>query len=656
MPPAERREPPLRTRGRRLAPLAAAAAAFAAVLLLHAGGHLLYDADAEYHLAIGRAYAERGLVDELPWARFSLMREGFGDKELLFHLLLAPFAALPDPLAGGRLALALLWAALAAAVAGLATRAVGWWGALVPLWLVWASTEHAWRLVRLRPELLSLLLLLAALWAIARRRDLLLGLIALLYALSYTAFHAFLGVVVLASLACSWPRRRLEWRGPLWALLGVGLGLVVHPHFPHNLEVWVAQSVDFFRLKGRLDVGTEIRPNFTDVALMVNLGWLLGLAALWRSAVPGDPPTEEEARAADAFGAAAAAFGLLYLLMSRFSLYAVPFATLWLLFELRRRGLVPGRWVRLPRRGRVPLAAALALALLVSLPEAVRQLRTFRERTAPGPGDARLADRAALARALPAGARVAAPWRSTPIYMLAAPQALYLNVLDPVFMALPHPRAYELQRRVFDGTEPDVPLAAVAGLASEIVAFPRTEEHATLLARLAADPRARPLHQGLAVAFRVDGAAAGFALDWRVVPAGAAMPPPAGAPIDAWPAWPRPPLGSPARGVEGYVDARRETGGTAAGCVGFARIEETTAPVELDVELAPYGPMSVWLDGRPVASTGGAPRAVLGGFRLPLALASGRHLIAVLTCPAGSPAHVGFYWLERGRRASQGGS
>ena len=52
-----------------------------------------YDADGYYHLAVARAYAERGMPDGLEWARFSIMREGFGDKELLFHWLLAPFAA-----------------------------------------------------------------------------------------------------------------------------------------------------------------------------------------------------------------------------------------------------------------------------------------------------------------------------------------------------------------------------------------------------------------------------------------------------------------------------------------------------------------------------------------------------------------------------------
>ena len=63
--------------------------AFLVSLWLHQAS-ALHDTDAYFHLAIARLYAEQGLVDELPALRLSLMRDGYGDKEVLFHLLLAP--------------------------------------------------------------------------------------------------------------------------------------------------------------------------------------------------------------------------------------------------------------------------------------------------------------------------------------------------------------------------------------------------------------------------------------------------------------------------------------------------------------------------------------------------------------------------------------
>src|SRR6185503_3104765 len=191
--------------------------------------------DSYYHLAVARTYFREGLIDDLRWARFSAMAHGFGDKEVLFHLLLAPFAGLAhDPVRGGQIALALLLAALFATIAGAARPTLGGWSIVLPWWLAFASTELGWRWVRLRPELLSLLLLLCALEAIARRRYRLLGAIAALYALSYTAFHAFLGLAVLIFLFIGWARRRWEWALPAYAAIGTGVGLLVHPHFPKN--------------------------------------------------------------------------------------------------------------------------------------------------------------------------------------------------------------------------------------------------------------------------------------------------------------------------------------------------------------------------------------------------------------------------------------
>jgi hypothetical protein len=631
------------------AALALFAGAFILGLLFYSRHPLLYDADSYYHLTIARAFAQDGLLHGLPWARFSVMHQGFGDKELLFHVLLAPFAAMADPLAGGRLALALLDALVLASLGYLAFRAVGPWGLLVPFGLVAGSGELAWRLVRLRPELLSLVILLAALWAMVRGRYRWLGVLAAVYTLSYTAFHAFVGLCVLVFLFLGWARRRWEPGLVLYPVLGAGLGLLVHPQFPKNIEVWVAQSVDFFVHHGALDVGTETRPNPTDAVVLMNLGWFLGLALLWFSARPAAAATEGEARAADVFGVAAVVFGGLYLLMSRFSVYFFPFATLWVLFELRRRGRLPGRWVELGSR-RLPAALAAALFVLVCLRGGVRELRTFAARTNPGPREIRLRDREAVARALPPGARVAAPWRSTPIYMFSAPWARFLNVLDPVFMAVPYPGPYKLQSSLFDGSEPDPALAA-AGLDSQFIVVPLGDETRRLTERLSGDPRIQALYRGFNGVFRVGPAAgAGFVLDWKVVPSSSPLPPPADAVPASWPDYPR--LADPAaRATEGYVDARRVAQGR--DCVGLVHEETAAAAVRIDYELAPSGPSTLWLDGRLLAATAGEPGAVLGrGIVLPVDLTPGPHRIAVLTCPESTPeSRAGFYLLERKRTA-----
>ncbi|MEM8959854.1 MAG: hypothetical protein AAGD38_00110 [Acidobacteriota bacterium] len=634
---------------------------------------LLYDTDASFHLAIGQLYAEQGFVDTLPQLRFSLLRDGFGDKEFLFHALLAPFAAQDDaavgaPMSGGRWALAFFNALVLTVVALAAMRAVGWWGVLVPLILMVAAPEWNWRLIRLRPELWSLALLIVGLWAAASRRARLLGAVALLYTLGYTAFHAFVGLIGLIVLWWAWSRRRIEWPLVLYTGLGAAVALVIHPHFPTNLEVWVIQNIDFFLAKGSLDVGTEILPNTTAIALTRNLGWWLGLLVVWFASTPrqdDEPRTDDlqndevdddtNRRLAEAFTIATIAFGILYLLMSRFSLYALPLTTLAVLFTLRARGRRLGAWLILPGHRRVPVVLAVVLIAVVSLPSAGREWSRFTHRANAGPEDVRLVERKDFAAALPDGARVVAPWGQTALYMLWAPHGRYLNVLDPVFMARPHPEAHQAQDRIWQAIEPDIPLATVTTLDSQFIAYSLVGRPARLTRRLFADPRVKVRHNYNNLLFEIlDDSNDDFVLDWRLVPASASLPPDNTVSLDGWPRYPRARTPQGQR-VEGFVDGSRV--GAVDHCLGFVRDEVVDADTRIHWALAPWGPTRLWLNGEPMITVEDSMHAALGEeVMLPVTLTAGRHRLTVVTCAdtepdAITPGHVGFYLLERAREA-----
>lgn len=602
---------------------------------------LLYDTDSSYHLAVARGIGEHGLEAELPLRRSAITLHGPSDGSLLFHLLLAPFASEGDPLAGGRLALALLDALVLAVIAALACRAAGWWGLLATLAVGVGALEVSWRLVRLRPELLALPLVLLGLAAAGTRRYRLIALLAALFALAYFGWHAYLGLFLLLFVFRGWARRRWDWPLALYPLLGTGAGLLLHPSLPAALLFWKLQVFDVFRLRGTLDTGSELAPSRLDVILLANLGFWAFAAICWRSRTPGAAAERERAAArdlADAFGLGALCFAVLYLVMSRFAIYVFPLAALWLLFTIVATGQRIGTRVWLPFRGSLPTWLALALAALLATPGTVQELDRFSRRTDPGPRQQRLADRAAFGRAVAPGARVASTWGDTATYLLWAPQGLYLNAADPAFMAVPFPHSYALQRAVFAGEEPDVPLATAIGLDSDQIAWSRPGAPPRLLARLLADPRARRIHLGYQALFALTPAPPGsFVLDWRVVPGGT-LPPPASARYDGWRDYPRLP-DAEARAMEGFVDVRRVRAGR---CVAFARRERTGE--RGSYELAGAGPVKLWVDDDLLVATGGNG-AVLGEgvtFQLPAA-----RRLTVLACP-GAGGRAGFYLLRRG--------
>jgi hypothetical protein len=253
------------------------------------------------------------------------------------------------------------------------------------------------------------------------------------------------------------------------------------------------------------------------------------------------------------------------------------------------------------------------------------------------------ADWEAFARAMPDDATVVAPWAATEHLLFWAPRARYLNVLDPVFMFLEDPERYRLSLEIFEGREPDVPLVARTRFDSELYADDGQYPYAR--ARLDADPRVTPLHQGITYLYRfVADRNAAFLLDWKVLPANTPVPPPLALLRDATtPSWPRAEMVQ-ARALEGYVDGRRL--GLTDGCAVFARVDEVHEPTRRLVELAPYGGADVFLDDALLAVI--PPRAAtLGrGVTLSLALDPGPHRLTVRTCA--SNGHLGFYALVRG--------
>jgi hypothetical protein len=640
----------------------ATAACFVVAFFLFAFFYLrmaiLWDADSYYHLAVARLYAQHGLAAKIPWARFSLLANG-GDKDFFFHIFLMPFASLLDPAIGGRLALALLNALLAAAIGNLAARAIGAWGFAVPLWLWVAAPPFFTRVVRLRPELAALLIILIAIPFAAKRKWIAVGVLAAVFTWTYTAFQVFLALCVIwwlldrfagsegvgsrvsgvrteddathdaglsnASTQDSGLRtqdstqysalsaqhagvRRARFANLAWPFAGAAIALIARPYPIENARIWFVQNVRFFLNASRLDVGDEIRPPSPERVGAASVAWLAALAVLAVVAMRSRSRAHPLLRSA---AVPAIVFAILFLGMVRMATYFFPLATLAILFAI-------GPSLRTQDSGLRTRAIPLTLALstLLALPLALNPTFVHIISGAPVVSES---DWEAFGKAVPNGAKIAATWGDAEIYALWAPQGRYLDVLDPIFMALPFPRQYAVQRAMFSGVHPDLPFAARADLDSDFVALDWSDVPRELIERIKADPRLRIRYGGYNVLAEVVPSDA-FVLDWVVRSDDRA------APL-------RYPLSAPLlRSVEGFVDARRVT---ASHCATFARSE--SGPRQF--AFAPYGKSAVAIDGRVMLATDGVDANLARA--LPVAIPPGPHRLDIRTCEAGG--FCGFY-------------
>jgi hypothetical protein len=581
---------------------------------------ILNDSDSYYHLAVARHYAQHGLFTPIPWARLSLLASG-GDKELLFHVFLLPFVTLFDPATGGRLALASLNAVVATILAWRAVRAFGVSGLLVPAVLWLAAPPFVMRAVRLRPEWLALIFILVAITYPFRRRARTLGVLSFLFALSYTAFHVFIALCVLwlghewwlevrervpdiphgfsiFNLRFSIPELKQLLHRVAWPVAGAAVGLLLHPYPLRVLYLWYVQNVLFFLHKNELNVGVEIRPPSLPAVAWSSLGYLMGLGVMlalaWKAA-----QRAQDRRALAAAATAATLFLLLFAFMTRMATYAFPLVLLTAIEwsaaidarsrnALRAAGLVACCAIGIPRLGELR-----AIQFLVHA-ESFAPERAWSE----------------FGRAVPMDARVATDWVTGEHYAFWAPQGRYLNVLEPLFMALPYPDEYAALRRIYSGEEPDVPRTVRSILRSDYLAVDLTAVPQIVVERLARDPRLQLLHGGANSLYRVKSDTSGFVTDWNGRQHGA------------------------------FVRLGEQ-------CETLMHLEPAHAPAQ-ELELAPYGPTRLFVDGRELYVATPSMYAVIGrGFRFPLPPSEEVQVLKIVSCRASNG--IGGFYLSRKR-------
>jgi hypothetical protein len=345
--------------------------------------------------------------------------------------------------------------------AGLAFLSI-WWllnRQKVPLAGLWAlgllavSEAFIFRMSITRAQSLSLAVLVVGLGLLLEKRYKLLLPLSFFFVWFYNAFPLMLALVGSYVLAVALLERRLEWRPVLYAGLGLALGILINPYFPHNIVFMVRHYLPKLTETTAISVGSEWYPYDTgqllDNSLLALLAFVSAILALGLSGRRMDLRTTVSLFLA-------LVFGLMLFQSRRFIEYFPPFALIFAAFawsplieEWQRRQPTPDHspagWFR-----RSAVGLLLALILIPGIwftGQASRaSLRSAK------PYELFEGASAWLRANTPPGARVfQTDWDDFPRLFYYNTHNTYLIGLDPTYMQLYNDRLYDDWVRITRG-------------------------------------------------------------------------------------------------------------------------------------------------------------------------------------------------------------
>jgi hypothetical protein len=244
----------------------------------------LVGTDGYYHIKFAKLMSIQGLKPEFPWLPLTILSPSeFYDHHFLFHTALMPFT-------GGDL---ILGAKIASVIfAGLAFLSIWWllhdqkipYAALWSLGLLAVSEAFLYRMSMPRVQSLSLMFLALGLNFLLAKRYKLLVPLSFFYVWLYDGFALILMMSGLYVLTVWIVDRKIDFKPIIYASVGVFLGLLINPYFPHNIIFSIRHLLPKLFGPSDVRVGNEWYP-YTTGQLLSNsplalLAFLSGTIAI----------------------------------------------------------------------------------------------------------------------------------------------------------------------------------------------------------------------------------------------------------------------------------------------------------------------------------------------------------------------------------------
>ena len=463
-----------------------------AIYLILRGSGTVVDVDGFYHIQISDMMREKmAIIRNFEWATCSTWTNSFYDKDLLFHIYLAPFTLL-GKVAGAKLATvtAVFFIALAM---GFMLRCAGLKKHyfLAMMFILFASGPvFAGRLLLCRSILFSIFFMICGMICIFRGARWALLAVSFLYSLSYAGSWQIVPVVLIFDIVrMKIGGGELKVRNFLvfWAFMGIAAGTLVNPYFPDNIKGGFLQSVLVLKAKW-LGTGSDQIIQASELSAMTMhkflTGYLLVLSAFLYTSykvLKEKKFVHEDWKLAGLF-VLSIAYLVPTLMSMRFGEYFIPFSTSFLcVFWLSKTGFFEKEIRRL----------AVFLIVLILAMTSSFQLRKFLYSD-----HIRYCGAAEwMKKNLDAGEIVfTGDWDDAPPLFYTAPELRYLVFLEPYFMYSYSPEKYRLWKKITFGKMNSTALAIKAEFDSRAVFVPPDRPY--LERKLELDPYAKLAYFG----------------------------------------------------------------------------------------------------------------------------------------------------------------
>jgi len=399
------------------------------------------DPDSYYHAAVSNLIKNSGLRYPFPWTEFSVFKNFFSDKDFLFHLCSVPFFYLTDSLIiAGKYATIFYNVIFIAVYAFILRKHLPDFLAAIFLFLpVFSSTFIAY-FFQFRSYTFSNILTLLAIYFMLNKRFAALFIVSLIYPLTHISFFMLFPFVIICETIRFCVDKDFSLRNIYTVLIGVMLGMFIHPNFPGNFLSFHLNGVlvPFYTLtKVNMSFGGEFNSPLLSFAFVNNFPVFFAINfVLWCSLLA----VKKYSLSTFVW----LAVSNIYLLLSFSSnRYWYPVNVFFFVFlACYVKDLTQGMGRKTVLAGTAVFIGLFVAANLIIFPKAVGWIQEYIIYSSSRNSDY---ENAAywMKRNIPERETIYhSSWADSPFFMCYNPKNKYISVLDPIYMFYGYPKAF----------------------------------------------------------------------------------------------------------------------------------------------------------------------------------------------------------------------